>query len=82
MPMIRGQACRLLTEIAAGFLIRALKEFSDGKGFPEKLGFSLELPVNGGKQMKKDSDHVDVGKDTEKSGTEWLRFKYHSNHQL
>ena len=41
--MIRGQACRLLAKIAAGFLIRILKEFSDGRGFSGKPGFSLEL---------------------------------------
>ena len=41
--MIRGQACRLLAEIAAGFLISKLKDSPDGRGFPEKPGFSLEL---------------------------------------
>ena len=45
--MIRGQACRLLAEIVAGFLIRILKDFSDGRGFPEKPGFSLELSLDG-----------------------------------
>jgi hypothetical protein len=41
--MIRDQACRLLAEIAVGFLLRTLKEFSGGRGFSEKPGFSLEL---------------------------------------
>jgi hypothetical protein len=43
--MIRGYVCRLLAEIAVGFLIRTLKEFSDGRNFTEKPGFSLELSL-------------------------------------